>query len=442
MGISLVAITGAVLLLTFVWTSLARGQAQQAQFTNVHYAIHPQPFVFAIPLLEVGNIRAGPFKIHPHLGVAQTYTDNVFRNDPTFGGRKADWYTTLAPGIQLQLPILGSHRFVFDYRSNIERYAKHSSQDIEDQTLATNLMLDFPGGLTINAIGELKNGHDYRGTATASAATLSDEPNRFYTPNYGIEARFARQMFLRARYKYIRWQFIGPQAGPRDGTSFGDINTRTRVENYVALAAGRRLAPKTYLFLQGTASRHIYEINKELDSRTFGAAVGATWEVTGKTTGEVSVGWQAKNLDKASAGTRGNSNFSGLAVNGNIDWLPQERTQVKLGLYRRTSEAVLGGTRFLVSTGTHLNLRHAFTYKWSATAHIVYNADRYSDPIVAEGKFQTRRDDYLTLGGGLWYQIQPRLGVRAVYSYAERLSNFLSVQYVANVWMLSAQAQF
>ena len=442
MGACLVAIAGAIVLVILLMAPPARGQSQQAQFTNANYTIYPQPFVFTIPLLEAGNIRVGPFRVHPHFGVAQTYTDNVFRTDTTFGGRRGDWHTTLAPGVQIQLPLLSRHKFVFDYRSNIERYSRHSSQNIEDQTLAANLVLDFPGGLAVHAIGEVKNGHDYRGTATASAATFSAEPNRFYSPSYGIEAQFARQMFIRARYKYLHWQFIGPQAGPRDGTSFGDINTRNRVENYVALAAGRRLAPKTYLFLQGTASRHMYEINKELDSATFGAAVGATWEVTGKTTGEVSVGWQAKNLDQASAGTRGNSRFSGFAFTGTVSWSPQKRTRVKVSGYRRTNETILGGTRFVVRTGTSLSLSHALAYKWRATARFAYNHDGYSDPIFAEGKRQKRRDDYLTLGGGLWYQIQPWLGIRTAYSYAERLSNFLSVQYVASIWMISAQGQF
>ncbi len=439
MNILRVVFIGALLLVSLMCIPPVGAQTQQARFTNVNYAIYPNPFLFTIPLLETGNISAGPLKVHPHFGIAQTYTDNVFRTDPTFGGRKADWYTTYAPGLQVQLPLLGRHRLVFDYSSNIESYSRKTSQNVDDQTIAGNVVLDFPGGLSIKGLGEIKTGHDYRGTATATALG-SEEPNRFYTPNGGVEAEYAQRLFIRARYKYLEWQYIGPQAGSRDGSSIGDINTRNRVENFWALALGGRVAPKTYVFLEGKVSKHIYEINRELDSTTYNVGLGATWEVTGKTTGEVSIGWEGKNLDRAS--TRGSGTFSGLSFSGNILWAPQERTQVNLGFHRGTNETVLAGTRYFTSTGTSLNLSHAFTQKWRARARFSYNHIGYSDPITAEGKTQTRRDDSVTLGAGLQYQIQPWLGFLTTYSYAERLSNFLSNQYVASVWMVSAQAQF
>ncbi len=184
-------------------------------------------------------------KLTPHFWIAQSYTDNVFRTDPTFGGRKPDWYTTLAPGLQLQLPFLRRHKLVFDYRSNIERYSRNPSQNIEDQDVAGFVDLDSTVGLSLNVFGQLKNGHNYRGTAEATAATGSDEPNRFNTPNFGAELQFTRQLFARARYKYMHWQFIGPQAGPSDGTSPGDINSRNRIENYYALAMRSRVARRT-----------------------------------------------------------------------------------------------------------------------------------------------------------------------------------------------------
>ena len=118
----LLVLTGILAFLSLFLTLPPAAHSQQARFTNVNTVVHPQPLVFSIPLLEAGNIRAGPLKVHPHFGIAQTYTDNVFRTDPTFGGRKSDWYTTYAPGLQVRLPLLGRHKLVFDYRSNIERY--------------------------------------------------------------------------------------------------------------------------------------------------------------------------------------------------------------------------------------------------------------------------------------------------------------------------------
>ncbi|MGH7231604.1 MAG: outer membrane beta-barrel protein [Nitrospiraceae bacterium] len=416
---------------------------QQARFTNVGYDIYPNPFDLYVPLIEVGNIRTGPVLVHPHFGMAQSYTDNVFRTTNTFGGRRSDWYTTLAPGLQLQLPFMGRHRLVFDYRSNIERYSNESSQNVEDQTIATNLVFNLRGGLTLSLLQEIKTGHDYRGSATA---TGFNAPNKFYNTNWGAEALYAKQAFFRARIKSIRWEFIGENAGSRGpasfgGSGFGDINTRNRQETYYAIAGGARIAPKTYLFIEEWIGKYVYEVNKDLDSTAYTTAIGARWEATGKTIGEFTIGWQQKTYDNPST-IRGSGSFSGLYLNGNIYWKPQDQTEVIFNIFRRTNETVLGGTRFFVSTGFGVDVRHSVTKKWRATFQFLYDHDSFSDPIFADSKSLTRKDNYLTIGPGVWYQIQPWLGARATYTYTERLSNFDSIQYNANVLMLSVQAQF
>jgi hypothetical protein len=352
----------------------------------------------------------------------------------------------MAPGIQLQLPILGRHRLLFDYRSNIERYSNESSQNVEDQTIATNLVFNFRGGWSISLLQEIKTGHDYRGLGT-STGVLSDEPNKFFNTDWGAEVLYASQVFFRARIKSIRWQFIGPNAGPRDGVSFGDINTRNRQETYYAVAAGGRVAPKTYVFMEEWIGKYVYEINKDLDSTAFTTTVGARWDATGKTVGEVAIGWQQKTFDNPPSPCgpvtcRGTGNFSGLYFNGNVYWIPQEQTQVIFNVFRRTNETVVGGTRFFTSTGLGVDVRHNFTKKWRGTLQLVYDHDSYSDPITADNKSATRKDKYVTFGPGVWYQIQPWLGARATWTYTERLSNFDSVQYNANVLMVSIQGQF
>ena len=113
-----------------------------------------------------------------------------------------------------------------------------------------------------------------------------------------------------------------------------------------------------------------------------------------------------------------------------------------LGVYRRTNETVLGGTRYFTSTGTTVDIRHALTRKWHAIGQFMYEHDRYSDPITADNQTATRDDSYKSGGGGVLYQIQPWLGARLNYMYTERLSNFVSVQYRASQVMLSLQGQF
>ena len=77
-----------------------------------YYPLYPGSWA---PVIRANGVLVGPLRLHPHMGVAQMYTDNVFR---TNSNRTSDFLTTLAPGIQAQLPFAGFHSFIIDYRTN------------------------------------------------------------------------------------------------------------------------------------------------------------------------------------------------------------------------------------------------------------------------------------------------------------------------------------
>ncbi len=91
------------------------------------------------PIIQEEGILAGPVRLHPFMGVAEMYTDNVFRTN----SKRSDFFTTLAPGIQAQLPI-GRHIFVADYRTNLQFYHRTPVQQCpgpDGIRAASNLIL-------------------------------------------------------------------------------------------------------------------------------------------------------------------------------------------------------------------------------------------------------------------------------------------------------------
>ena len=106
-----------------------------------YYPLYPGSLSRVIP---GDGVLVGPLRLHPHMGVAQMYTDNVFR---TNSNRIGDFLTTLAPGIQAQVPFAGFHSFLIDYRTNLQYYSRTSSNDVQDQTASGRFKFDFPGGL-------------------------------------------------------------------------------------------------------------------------------------------------------------------------------------------------------------------------------------------------------------------------------------------------------
>ncbi len=64
---------------TFPWTGL--------------YPIYPSGY---IPIEQEEGVRVGPLTLHPFMGMAELYTDNVLRTQ----AKQSDFITTVAPGIQ------------------------------------------------------------------------------------------------------------------------------------------------------------------------------------------------------------------------------------------------------------------------------------------------------------------------------------------------------
>jgi hypothetical protein len=129
-----------------------------------YYPLYPGSFSQIIP---DDGLLVGPVRLHPFMGVAEMYTDNVLR---THDNRRSDFSTTLGPGIQARLPFAGRHDFIVDYRTNIQFYERTPSNDVQDQTASGRFRFDFPGGLKLDLEGEHKLGHDPRGSAVDTQA--------------------------------------------------------------------------------------------------------------------------------------------------------------------------------------------------------------------------------------------------------------------------------
>ncbi|MES4784891.1 MAG: hypothetical protein C4294_02700 [Nitrospiraceae bacterium] len=137
------------------------------------------------------------------LGVAEMYTDNVFR---TNANRQSDFIHTLAPGIQVQLPVRNRHVFLIDYRTNVQYYQRNSSNDVQDQTASGRVNLNLPSGLKLDLQGEHKIGHDPRGSAVDLQAL---EVNKWSANSFTGQAEYVGTragIVLSART--IRWDYL------------------------------------------------------------------------------------------------------------------------------------------------------------------------------------------------------------------------------------------
>nr|MBA3966658.1 outer membrane beta-barrel protein [Nitrospirales bacterium] len=214
------------LLLAFLFGSEfflpVKGQAQSFSDTGLFYFSgnhQPRRSILFREFLEgpgIGDgIKAGPVRLHPFLGVAEVYTDNVFRRNTN---TKSDTLTTIAPGLQAFMPFGGGkHSVLLDYRAGIFRYNTFTQNNAVTQDALGHVSLNYPGGLAIDLQGGRIEGFDPRGSVVDTQQTDITKWNT----NHGLsQVEFSGQRFgirLRSGFQDLNHTNNG-QSGRRDRT--------------------------------------------------------------------------------------------------------------------------------------------------------------------------------------------------------------------------------
>ncbi|MBH0196879.1 MAG: outer membrane beta-barrel protein [Nitrospira sp.] len=397
-----------------------------------YYPIYPGA---NLPVLSDDGVRLGPINVHPLMGVAQMYTDNVFRTRAKAG----DFFTTISPGMQGQLPFAGRHVFVVDYRTNLQFYQQHSSNNVQDQTGAARFKLDFPGGLKLDLGGEHKIGHDPRGTAVDTRAFGI---NKWQADSMIGQAVFdGAQSSIRLNLQSTRWRYLH-----RTGQ---DI-IQNRLTNYAGMTLSRNLSPKTSLLANVGATQQIYEDNKNLDSVVYQFSGGVKWDISELTSGQILVGVQQLRFSRAQIDqpppvlnrfTRGADSFTNFFVMGNLVWVPTPFLTVILQPYRTVQQTAALTSLFFVSTGANLAVSQQVTDSTTVTLNLGIEQDKFTSASGATTGVD-RTDLLKNVAIGAKYRAVKWLGVGVQYIYENRTSTQDAFEYNANTMMVSAETLF
>ena len=399
-----------------------------------YYPLYPGAL---LPVIPDDGLRLESLKLHPMMGVAQMYTDNVSR---TQTNRKSDFFTTLSPGIQAQLPFGGSHAFLIDYRTNLQTYANTPSNDVQDQTAAGRFKLDFPGGLKVDLAGEHKLGHDPRGTAMD---TQGVEVNKWSANSFIGQAEYVgAQSSIRMNLQSTRWQYLH---------SSGQGPIQNRLTNYAGLTLSRDASPKTSLLANVGVTQQIYDENKNLDSAIYQISGGAKWNVSELTSGQILIGLQHLQFTNAqrnqpppvlSQFTRTENSYNNFFAMGNMVWKPTSLLTISLQPYRTVQQTAVSTSLFFVSTGVNLGASHTLTDSTSLTLNGGIEQDKFTSASGATAGTDNRTDLLKNVAVGIKYRAVKWLGLGVQYIYEDRGSTQDAFKYQANTFMISAQTLF
>lgn len=384
-------------------------------------------------LIPGRGLSVGPVTLHPHFGFGEIYTDNTFRTDLQ---KEEDYIHVVATGVQAALPFASKHVFLLDYGFTKQINQRFSSNDVETMDAYGRLTLNLPSKINVDLQGGHSRGYDERGTAVD---IQSLEPNKWRTNSFlGQMEVFGAWAGARLTGKWTEWRFFNNDQSI----------TRDRTTTSTGLTLFGKVAPTTNALISFTVTDRSYDRNKQLDSFSYRVSSGLTWEVTGKSQGEIRGGYEVLNFDRAAVPSPGPGLSAGgdkqetVFFGGYFEWQATPRLLVSLRPSRSIQQTAVVNTSSFTQTLINVNVDYGLTTRTHLSGFLGFINDRFSNPITLDGETKRRDDNTITAGFGLDYKTIKWLGFRADYRYQERDSSFSRFDFSANSVIVSAEVLF
>ncbi len=338
--------------------------------------------------------------IHWSISSDLEYQSNVFRST---NNAQSDAVLNIKP-TAVWIGELETSRFNLGYLGNYAFHNDFSNENHNDHSLSGKYDYALSERLLVGLDGNYGLSYEERGSSGAAANIAQDLVEMDQT-SLGARLTYGRRV-ARAQVnldvKQTRLRFDGgtpiiSSLRDRDITSLGgDIYYR--------------IMPKTWIIADLGYSDTEYQRLSILDSSETKLLIGAAWEGTAKTTGELRLGYLKKNFS-----TNLIEDFSGITIEGDLTWEPKEFSRVILSLGRSTQESGDLNSDFFVTNRVNITWQHELTSRIGFSTAILVQNDEFQQTA--------RSDDYLQGNLSASYRLKRWLELGAKYSYQERDSN-------------------
>ena len=270
--------------------------------------------------------------LEPSIAAELRYEDNIFRSATD---ELSSLVTIVAPGLQASI-MPGRHRIQLGYNGEFGSYANSSTDNYDDHEFQAAASMELGRRSLLDLRASYKDGHEPRGTGLSEglepdSSPLLSEPDEFNLTQLGGRYTFGATG-TRGRLVF--------DAGRRD-LEYSNNRERTRFFDYDQIYGGAtfyvRVMPSTSLLLGARADDFDYQFDRSmepsLDSREHSVVFGATWDITGKSTGTVRSGYVEKKYDD-----RARPRFSGTNWSADVRWSLSSYSHLDLATSRYPSE--------------------------------------------------------------------------------------------------------
>ncbi|MDC5819322.1 outer membrane beta-barrel protein [Vibrio europaeus] len=384
-----------------------------------------------------GYVTQSGLKILPILDSRIEHNDNVGRYSDAESPESSTVFV-IEPGIAFQSD-RGGNTYQIAYQISSGLYTDSSDDNYVDHKISTNnsIILNSRNALSLNYAYLFL--HEVRGTgilAGDSLSTIASGPVEYAVNDASIvhafgsdEAKGRIETTLRLQdRKYHNYRDI---QDPR----FSQVSTRFK--DYFEYGGGVafywRAFPATSLLFEIDASKRAYDLNDPVtnnsqDSVDIFYLTGATWDITGKTTGKLRFGLQDKSYDDV---TR--DDFSGFSWDLELVWEPLNYSKVTVSAAQRARDPDQG-SNYVDETSfdgawKHYWLSHLFTQ-----TSLRFILDDYSE--------SPRTDDLFKVDLSIGYELRDHVEINAGWRLEDNDSSVVGNSYDQNVIYFSANMLF
>ena len=331
---------------------------------------------------NAAGIKVGGLTVIPGLGLALGSDDNVYLTNLR---RQSSTLEVLSPAAK----VIAHDRdniYSLSYRADLGRYSSASGDNYNDQTISGDADIHISPRASLKVDPELVWSHDPIGTTYG-----------YVTPGVALQtaANKWRNAGVKGVFSYGSENAKGKVEVEGAYHSIKYLNNRVITVAYDKAVADAgatffyRVRPKTSLLFQAKEEKISYA-NPALsivpNSTQQYYMVGAKWEATAKTTGDLRVGRINKNYDASATPL---PNFSGTGWTGNIGWNPETYSRVNLILSKQPEETTLPGSNYILTTSSTLGWDYDLSSR--LTSHASYN--QYLENFGGIG-LHTRANNY------------------------------------------------
>ncbi len=362
----------------------------------------------------VGVAMGSGFTLLPNVETTIESNDNIYAQNSDV---VSSTLTRVAPSFSLKGD-MGQFKLGSSYTLEQGIYDKNSDDDYIDQNLSVggDYELNARNQLTADAVYNV--GHDARGSAKGAEGSVSAKPDEFNEVTAGIGYTFGSEsapfnLDLSAKSYQKRYDN-------------NESVTETREHDKVSVAAklAYTVSSATNLLLSVSSTDIDYQVTSDREGTENTVLVGASWDISGATTGEFKIGVSEREFDQADIDTETNLNWE-----GNLTWQPLSYSTVTVTTSQASSETS-GAGDFINSSYSLVSWDHEYTNFVSAGIKASYGEDEY------ENSADDRNDINTAYGVQATYSPRSFLDVTVAYDLEERNSNVANLDSEANIFSL------